>query len=150
MNLMDGATPASRAIDDRATIRAFTAMVATMAIAGAAVPYAPLPGDSAIACAAVGPGAVLADGAFVLIGAPAVGQSLRGNHGALVGPLGCFDDAMPPPVFGDLDGDGAVNGSDLGALLGYWGACPGCPADFDGSGVVDGSDLGALLGAWTG
>ncbi len=103
-----------------------------------------------VVCAVVTPGAMLDDGAFVLLGAPAVGQSYRAEFGALVGPLGCFDDAMPPPVFGDLDGDGLVNGSDLGSLLGEWGPCPGCPADFDGSGVVDGSDLGALLGAWTG
>ncbi|MBM4112145.1 MAG: hypothetical protein FJ253_02045 [Phycisphaerae bacterium] len=50
----------------------------------------------------------------------------------------------------DLDFDGDVDGSDLGALLGQWDACPGCPADFNGDGVVDGDDLGSLLGAWTG
>lgn len=106
--------------------------------------------DGEAVCAVVTPGAVIGDGGFVLVAAPTVGQALRGDFGALVGPLGCFDDAMPPPVFGDLDGDGLVNGSDLGSLLGEWGPCPGCPADLDGSGIVDGSDLGALLGAWTG
>ncbi|MCA9286902.1 MAG: hypothetical protein KDA22_16885 [Phycisphaerales bacterium] len=53
----------------------------------------------------------------------------------------------------DLDGDGAVNGSDLGVLLGAWGPCPRaatCIADLDGSGGVDGADLGLLLAAWTG
>ena len=29
---------------------------------------------------------------------------------------------------GDLNGDGTVNGADLGALLGEWGHCPGVPA----------------------
>ncbi|MSR17805.1 MAG: VCBS repeat-containing protein [Phycisphaerales bacterium] len=46
----------------------------------------------------------------------------------------------------DLDGDSVITGSDLGALLGAWGASGA--ADLDGSGVVDGSDLAALLGAW--
>jgi hypothetical protein len=49
----------------------------------------------------------------------------------------------------DLDGDGSVSGSDLGAMLGAWGVCSGaCPADLDGDGSVSGSDLGAMLGAW--
>jgi len=48
----------------------------------------------------------------------------------------------------DLTGDGVVDGSDLGSLLGQWGACAGCAADFNGDGIVNGNDLGALLGAW--
>ncbi|MCA9284616.1 MAG: proprotein convertase P-domain-containing protein [Phycisphaerales bacterium] len=47
---------------------------------------------------------------------------------------------------GDLNDDGAVDGSDLGVLLGQWGG-PGS-ADFDNSGTVDGADLGTLLAAW--
>jgi hypothetical protein len=56
-----------------------------------------------------------------------------------------------PVVIGDLNGDGIVDGSDLAALLGAWGTCPGspCPADLNGDGTVDGSDLAALLGHWT-
>ncbi|HMN97625.1 MAG TPA: M12 family metallo-peptidase [Phycisphaerales bacterium] len=52
----------------------------------------------------------------------------------------------------DLDGNGIVDGADLGALLAAWGPCPpagACPADQNGDGVVDGADLGALLAAWT-
>lgn len=48
----------------------------------------------------------------------------------------------------DLDGDGDVDGADLGLLLGSWGPCGGCPADLDGDGDVDGADLGLLLGSW--
>ncbi|MDG2030210.1 MAG: hypothetical protein P8J45_04315 [Phycisphaerales bacterium] len=35
-------------------------------------------------------------------------------------------------------------------LLGDWGMCTSeeCPADFNGDGIVDGADLGILLGAW--
>ena len=50
---------------------------------------------------------------------------------------------------GDLDGNGVVDGGDLGLLLGSWGPCPSpCPADLDGNGAVDGGDLGLMLGAW--
>ncbi len=49
----------------------------------------------------------------------------------------------------DLDGDGDVDGADLGLLLAAWGADSG-GADIDGNGTVDGGDLGLLLGAWTG
>ena len=52
-------------------------------------------------------------------------------------------------IFGDLNGDGLVDGGDLGLLLGSWGPCKGCPADLDGNGIVNGGDLGLLLGAWT-
>src|SRR5262249_19735466 len=49
---------------------------------------------------------------------------------------------------GDLNGDGGVDGADLGLLLGSWGPCGACAANLDGQGGVDGADLGILLGAW--
>ena len=52
------------------------------------------------------------------------------------------------PVLGDLNGDGLVNGDDLGILLAAWGPGTG-PADLNLDGNVDGNDLGILLGAWT-
>ncbi|MFG0257797.1 MAG: hypothetical protein ACF8GE_07855 [Phycisphaerales bacterium JB043] len=48
----------------------------------------------------------------------------------------------------DFDGSGAVDGADLGLLLGLWGGCGVCVPDFNGDGFVDGADLGLLLGAW--
>lgn len=52
---------------------------------------------------------------------------------------------------GDLNGDGLINGADLGLMLGGWGSCgTPCPADLNDDGVVDGADLGALLGNWGG
>jgi hypothetical protein len=51
-------------------------------------------------------------------------------------------------VPGDLNGDGVVNGDDLGILLGAWGPGTG-PADLNLDGSVDGNDLGILLGNWT-
>ena len=46
----------------------------------------------------------------------------------------------------DLNADGVVDGADLGALLGAWGASGA--TDLTGDGVTDGADLGVLLGAW--
>jgi hypothetical protein len=56
-------------------------------------------------------------------------------------------------LLGDLNGDGVINGADLGVLLLAWGDCPrgaACPADLTGNGVIDGEDLGVLLLNWTG
>ncbi len=47
----------------------------------------------------------------------------------------------------DLTGDGMVDGSDIGAFLGFWGTSDPM-ADFDGDGAVRASDLGLLLGAF--
>ena len=56
----------------------------------------------------------------------------------------------PPEVPGDLDGDGDVDGGDLGFLLASWGRCPApCPADLDGDGAVTGADIGLLLSNWS-
>lgn len=53
------------------------------------------------------------------------------------------------PCAADFDGNGIVNGADLGALLGSWGpVTPGIPVDLSGDGMVNGADLGILLGAW--
>jgi alpha-tubulin suppressor-like RCC1 family protein len=55
--------------------------------------------------------------------------------------------AMSLTRLGDLDGNGTIDGTDLGILLGNWGAAGGV-ADLDGDGTVGGSDLGILLGGW--
>lgn len=55
--------------------------------------------------------------------------------------------------FGDIDGDGDVDHSDLGILLSAWNSYPGDPnwnpnADLDENGHVGHSDLGILLANW--
>ncbi|MFZ9688687.1 MAG: hypothetical protein ACO3DS_02495 [Phycisphaerales bacterium] len=45
----------------------------------------------------------------------------------------------------DLDGNGIVDGADLGLLLAGWGSSS---PDLDGNGFCDGADLGLLLAAW--
>lgn len=47
---------------------------------------------------------------------------------------------------GDLNGDGKVDGADLGILLANWGK-PGA-TDLDGNGTTDGADQAILMGAW--
>ncbi|MGA1224521.1 MAG: choice-of-anchor I family protein [Phycisphaerales bacterium] len=52
---------------------------------------------------------------------------------------------------GDLDGDCAVGGTDLAALLNAWGPCEpdsACAADLDRDDLVGGSDLAILLNNW--
>ena len=50
---------------------------------------------------------------------------------------------------GDLNGDGAVNGTDLALLLSSWGTSDRT-ADIDGDGLVGGADLTLLISDWTG
>jgi len=68
-------------------------------------------------------------------------------------PLGLGDpaaEAICACIRSDLNPSGAVDGSDLGVLLAFWGprsaAFP--QADITGDGFVDGADLGILLSAW--
>jgi hypothetical protein len=51
-----------------------------------------------------------------------------------------------PTCAADLNGDGQVNGADLGLLLANWGGTG--IGDLDGSGTVTGADLGIMLAAW--
>ncbi|MEC9373799.1 MAG: dockerin type I domain-containing protein, partial [Planctomycetota bacterium] len=47
----------------------------------------------------------------------------------------------------DLNGDGIINASDLGTLLGSWGS-DNALADYNKDGVVNAADLSTLLGSW--
>jgi hypothetical protein len=77
------------------------------------------------------------------------------EHGLQADDSGCSDhlpiicDVRPPAgPAGDLDGDGLVNGSDLGILLAAWDTYSEI-ADLDGDGTVDGRDLGLMLVDWS-
>lgn len=48
----------------------------------------------------------------------------------------------------DLDGNGLVDGGDLGLMLAAWGQGGDSASDLNGSGLVDGADLGLILAAW--
>lgn len=56
---------------------------------------------------------------------------------------------VTPPCPGDFNGDGEVDGGDLGIFLSAWGTSP-CALDLDGDGACNGADLGILLSAWGG
>jgi choice-of-anchor B domain-containing protein len=69
-----------------------------------------------------------------------------GLDGVIVERISCEDDGPEE----DLNGDGAVDVTDLLALLAVWGNCPPkCPPDLNGDGIVDVQDLLQLLSAWT-
>ena len=81
-----------------------------------------------------------------LVGAPYATDPIpqTGNAFLLEG-LGSGCGGVP----GDLNGDGLVNGGDLGLMLSFFGLCEGCQADLNGDGVVNGGDLGLLLVKWS-
>jgi glucose/arabinose dehydrogenase len=54
--------------------------------------------------------------------------------------------SIPSACRGDLNGDGTVDGIDLGVMLGRWGM--GGVSDLNRDGSVDGVDLGLMLGNW--
>ena len=70
-----------------------------------------------------------------------------GNSGS--GDSSSFQTTGSCGTTGDLNGDGAVDGADIGLFLLQW-YCSKCEADFNGDGIVDGADFGILLLAWTG
>ena len=46
----------------------------------------------------------------------------------------------------DINQDGMIDGADLSALLGDWGACDGCRSDINDDGIINGLDLAILVG----
>jgi len=81
------------------------------------------------------------------------GWSAAYNYGFITTPKCATVSEAPctgpdPEVPGDLNGDGIVDGTDLGIFLSDWGEMDS-PADFDGNGTVDGGDLATLLGNWS-
>lgn len=91
-------------------------------------------------------GAVVATrgGSLVACGTPAAGPAcMVGGVRVRILPQAATSNA-------DLDGDGKVDGSDLGMLLAAWGSDGrDSGADLDADGVVSGPDLARLLAGWT-
>lgn len=59
----------------------------------------------------------------------------------------CVEAALSACCPADLNGDGVIDGQDLGVVLSVWGL-PTELGDLDCSGEVDGEDLGMMLGGW--
>ena len=60
---------------------------------------------------------------------------------------GTPDVCQTPPW--DLNGDGHVDGSDMGIFFGYWGTDGSNGCDFNASGLVDSADMSYILTNWT-
>jgi predicted outer membrane repeat protein len=67
--------------------------------------------------------------------------------GALVD-MGAYENQHRAACPWDLDGNALVDFADLAALVGAWGACPGCAADFECDLATDVNDFLALLQRW--
>lgn len=50
---------------------------------------------------------------------------------------------------GDLNGDGVVDGQDLGLFTAYWGTDGSSGGDLNGDGLVDGGDIALILTQWS-
>jgi predicted dienelactone hydrolase len=72
--------------------------------------------------------------------------SLGVFRATVVAALSCLAPAAASCPPGNLDGNDAIDGADLGLLLAQWGG-PGT-GDLNGDNAVDGLDLGLLLSAW--
>jgi hypothetical protein len=88
---------------------------------------------------------------LAIAGRTALISSPKDNHaGEHSGSAYVFD--LSGPCSGDVNGDGLVNGVDLGILLDNWGVCPDppdfCPSDLNGDDFVDIADLLILLANW--
>ena len=74
---------------------------------------------------------------------------VAGLVGGVTSGIGTVGPEIETSCFGDINGDGIVNGGDLALVLSDWGPCSGsCPADFDGNGLVNGGDLAQVLAVW--
>ena len=79
-------------------------------------------------------------GCIVRIGGPAT------SYAVIPDEMWSYGGSILPSA--DLNGDGLVNGADLGILFSGW-LQPG-PTDLDGDGTTNGTDMGLLLAAWSG
>ncbi|MFM7051424.1 MAG: SUMF1/EgtB/PvdO family nonheme iron enzyme [Planctomycetota bacterium] len=82
-------------------------------------------------------------------------RTLRSLAAALLASTAAFvpatQAAMAQAVcFGDINGDGLIEASDLTKLLSSWGACPAnaCGADLTSDGIVNSVDVAQLIEAW--
>ncbi|MCA9286109.1 MAG: hypothetical protein KDA22_12870 [Phycisphaerales bacterium] len=90
-------------------------------------------------------GSVAASGQLVVVGQPLTGTAAGLDVSMAIGFVPIVI-ASPIPILGDLDGNGVVDGADLGLLLSNWNESG--IGDLNADGIVDGSDLGLLLANW--
>ncbi|MSR18948.1 MAG: hypothetical protein EXS00_07265 [Phycisphaerales bacterium] len=105
----------------------------------------PLPTTLAIGCNDNGAGCS-AGTSIATFTAASGGTYLIRVGGVSTGGYGTLTVSCPStPCPADIDGNGVVDGADLGVVLAAWGGTAG---DITGDGITDGVDLAALLGAF--
>ena len=107
--------------------------------------------DTSLATVAL-PGGESAVGSYTLVsvcGASTAGTAQLAGTTALEPGFLCIEPG-DVGIPGDINGDGHVNGLDLGIILGFWGPSGpvACPADENRDGDVNGADLGIALAYW--
>lgn len=104
------------------------------------------PSGAGLDCVSFASGGLNSTELTAIVGTPITGTVPGPSMELEFGPLPCLLVYVALPTMpGDLDGDGQVDGADLGELLTYWGTDG---ADLNGDGITDGADLGILLSNW--
>jgi plastocyanin len=103
---------------------------------------------------AIGGVGILADATATVAGTTVCGNvGYKGNTTQISGDYtdnggNTIAEECPADCLADINGDGAVDITDLLGLIGAWGACDGCDEDLDGNGTVNVSDLLEVIAAW--
>jgi hypothetical protein len=128
------------------------AYVAAVALCAGAAALAPETTDFDLTWNTIdGGGGIATAGDYELagtIGQPDTGVVMTGGDFAFTGGFWAAGTTAEPDCPADLNGDDAVDVSDLLQLLADWGWCPGCPADINDDHAVDVSDLLEILAQW--
>jgi hypothetical protein len=96
------------------------------------------------------PAITIGQGGTKQAGQPTLSIALKPNekNGPSINLLGVETLPIPECNQADFNGDGMVNGYDIGSMMSAWGPCGDCPQDLSGDGIVDSQDLGLLFSLW--
>jgi hypothetical protein len=96
------------------------------------------------------PAIAIGQGGTMQTGQPTLSVALKQSKmaGPSINLLGLETLPIPECNQADFNGDGIVNGYDIGSMMSAWGPCDNCPQDLSGDGVVDAQDFGLLFALW--
>ena len=96
------------------------------------------------------PAIAIGQGGTMQTGQPTLSVALKQSKmaGPSINLLGLETLPIPECNQADFNGDGIVNGYDIGSMMSAWGPCDNCPQDLSGDGIVDAQDFGLLFALW--